>query len=580
MKLYCLKILSISLVLSFSWGCRHQMEKQDMTVKGPENYWWPVQPLPKGIVVCDPVKVHGENALLHSLTGLVAQAQRQGITDELIWHNSGNDYPLWYSKLISRTGAVERGTFSVWELLHRYADSKIVKGYILYEPETVPKYRVEMNFSYHAAVAYAGIRKAVIIDAQLESKVQEMGLKLILDARNISREAYFEDLKELLSNNMVVTMNPFYHNNSDLAIANKAMITYGTDDLTEKIMSWAKPVSPVVGWNHGNEDDFTLLPTKYGLFNTASDWCSNLIALSSGSETASFARVKTIDPHTIDFENGVHFHSFIMSDGDNMQWTIGSFVKSHDYWGSNLHGDFPVGFTSCPVNLSMMAPDVLDEMGKTQPQHTTVIEYGGGYQYPDLFAVEKGADREMIQREFARKINAQMKRTGTKVFGFICMDVSSEDAIEAYRIYAEEMEDLTGMFAVQYAPYHGGYGKVIWVKNREGMEIPVVTARYSLWQGLRYEGGGDVVQVSGAINEGIRSKDESMDWTVVHAWSRFENPSQSEEKGRGLSPVKWCIDRLDKKIIIVSPEELLWRIRMKHNKEQTVKAIESFNAQS
>lgn len=579
MKVSYLKTCSIWLAFMLVWGCQTQSAKQG-SVKGPESYWWPVQPTPKGIVVCEPVKVHGENALLHSLTGLVAQAQRQGLTDELIWHNAGNDYPLWYVKLIKRTGAEERGTFDVWELLERYSNRKMVKGYILYEPETVPKYREDMNFSYHAAVSYAGIKKAIIIDTRMESRVKELGLNMILDARNITREQYFEDLKGLLSNEMVITMNPFYHNNSDLAIANKAIITYGTDDLTERIMAWAKPVSPVVGWNHGNEDDFTQLPTKFGLFNTASDWCSNLIALSAGSETAAFEKVKTLDPRTIDFEDGAHFHSFVMSDGDNMQWTIGSFMRSQDYWGSDLHGDFPVGFTSCPINLSMMATDVLDEMGKTQPPHTTVIEYGGGYQYPDMFAVERGADQERIHRDFARKINTHMKRTGTKVFGFICMDVNSEDALEAYRIYAEEMEDLTGMFAVQYAPYHGGYGEVLWVKNREGIDIPVVTARYSLWQGLRYAGGGDVTQVSQAINAGISDRDESMDWTVVHAWSRFENPAQPGERGRGMAPVRWCIDRLDEKIKIISPEELLWRIRMKHNKAQTLQAISKYNIQN
>jgi hypothetical protein len=563
----------IILLIILSWGCKEKVGNDFVSDDMNSDYWWPKQPIPDGFVVGELGTTHGENALLHSLTGLVAQAQRQGLTDELIWHSAGSDYPLWYTKLINRTGAEERGAFNVWELLERYADRKIVKGYILYEPETTRKNWEAMNYSYHAAVSYAGIKKAVIIDEQMESKVKEAGLSMILDARNISREEYFEDLKGLLSNEMVITMNPVHHNNSDLAIANKAVMTYGTDDFTEKIMDWAKPVSPVVGWNTGNEDDFTQLPTKYGLFNTASDWCSNLISLSAGSEDATFEKVKTLDPRTIDFEDGAHFHSFVMSDGDNMQWTIGSFVRGANYWGSDLHGDFPVGFTSCPVNLSMMAPDVLDEMGKTQPPHTTVIEYGGGYQYPDMFAAERGADQEEIHRGFARKINIHMKRTGTKVFGFICMDVTSEDAIEAYRIYAEEMEDLTGMFAVQYAPYHGGYGDVIWVKNREGIEIPVVTARYSLWQDLAYAGGGDVTQVSDAINAGIRDREESMDWTVVHAWSNFENPAQPGERAKGIMPVKWCIDKLDEKIKIVSPEELLWRIRMKHNPEQTVEVI-------
>ncbi len=38
---------------------------------------------------------------------------------------------------------------------------------------------------------------------------------------------------------------------------------------------------------------------------------------------------------------------------------------------------------------------------------------------------------------------------------------------------------------------------------------------------------------------------------------------------RGYSPVTWCADRLPATIRVVSPEELAWRIRMKHNPAQT-----------
>lgn len=205
--------------------------------------------------------------------------------------------------------------------------------------------------------------------------------------------------------------------------------------------------------------------------------------------------------------------------------------------------------------------------------HATKLEYGGGYQYPDLFASAKGPERETIQREFARKINCNMKPTGTKVFGFICMDVDSEDAINAYRIYAEEIKDLTGMFAIQYAPYHGGHRKIIWVKNKSGINIPVVTARYSLWRDLDYEDGGNVKEIATAINKGIENRTETMDYTIVHAWSIFENPANTGENAGGMKPVKWCINLLDEKIKIVSPEELLWRIRMKHNKKETHNVI-------
>ena len=250
-------------------------------------------------------------------------------------------------------------------------------------------------------------------------------------------------------------------------------------------------------------------------------------------------------------------------------------MDSEQYWGNASHGEYPVGFTSCPINLSWTAPDVLDDMGQTQPAQTTVIEYGGGYQYPDLFARQKD-NREEIQRNFARKVSANMQRSGAKVFGFICMDVDSKEAIEAYEIYAEEIGDLTGMFAVQYAPYHGGGGEIHWVENKEGIEIPVVTARYSLWKDLGTDRGGNVRKIANVINEDVEKEENAMDWTVVHAWSNFKNPDNPEETASGLDPVKWTLKRLDVDIHVVSPEELLWRIRMANDEKQTKKVISDY----
>lgn len=536
--------------------------------------WWPKQPIPKGIIVCKKAKTHGESALSISLSGIVAQAQKENLVDELVWlETQSGEYDVWYAKAISRFNAEERGEFNVWQVLERYQKKGLISGYIIYSAEKSRKWHQNLDQSYNVAVSYAGVKKAIIIDETMESKVIQMGFKKILDARSISPEDCFNELKGELNKELMVTMNPHYHNNRDLAIANKSILTYGVNNLTDSIMAWVKPITPVVGWNSGSEIDFTILPSKHSLFNTASDWCNNLIVLSAGSDEAKIKKIKGLDPKTIDFSKGDHHHSFVMSDGDNMQWTIGNFIKNQNFWGSSKHGEFPIGFTSCPLNLSMMAPDVLNEMVESQPEHTTIIEYGGGYQYPDLFAIEKGTNQEAIQREFAQKVNGNMQRTGAKVFGFICTDIDSPEAIEAYKIYAEEIDDLVGMFAIQYAPYHGGNGEVFWVKNREGIEIPVVSSKFSLWQGLKGKGGGDVNKVSGAINQFTQSTEKSLSWTMVHAWSNFENPDMKNDFASGVEPIAWCIKKLEKEIIIVSPEELLWRIRWSHDQEATMSAI-------
>jgi len=43
------------------------------------------------------------------------------------------------------------------------------------------------------------------------------------------------------------------------------------------------------------------------------------------------------------------------------------------------------------------------------------------------------------------------------------------------------------------------------------------------------------------------------------------------------SPAVWCVERLPENIRVISPEELVWRIRMKHDATQTIKLIQQFS---
>jgi hypothetical protein len=74
---------------------------------------------------------------------------------------------------------------------------------------------------------------------------------------------------------------------------------------------------------------------------------------------------------------------------------------------------------------------------------------------------------------------------------------------------------------------------------------------------------------------------------IAHVWSWFKQAPGSDEKAedmaqdnaparkgmRGYTPVTWCATRLPWNIRTVSPEELMWRIRMKHNAGETKKLI-------
>lgn len=132
------------------------------------------------------------------------------------------------------------------------------------------------------------------------------------------------------------------------------------------------------------------------------------------------------------------------------------------------------------------------------------------------------------------------------------------------------------MVAHQYYPYDGGAGKIFWVKNSLDIEIPVLTVRYSLWKGANWPRGGSPDKVARLINKTateyeINNK-KSFGVVSVHAWSRFRDPKDSSMLS-GPQIAQVCAEKLAPGINVVTLEELLWRIRMKHNPSQTKQLI-------
>ena len=79
------------------------------------------------------------------------------------------------------------------------------------------------------------------------------------------------------------------------------------------------------------------------------------------------------------------------------------------------------------------------------------------------------------------------------------------------------------------------------------------------------------------------------DCVIAHAWSYFRRAPGTDENAenlpasnpaggvRGYTPATSCAERLPANIRVISPEELIWRIRMQHDPAQTKRSIEQFN---
>jgi hypothetical protein len=185
-----------------------------------------------------------------------------------------------------------------------------------------------------------------------------------------------------------------------------------------------------------------------------------------------------------------------------------------------------------------------------------------------------------------------MKKMNTRIIGFNVAKCDSPEALKAYEVFAGQTDGLLAIFVFQYSPYEGGAGKTFWVRNRNGTEIPVVTARYSIWEHSNdRERTGTPAKLAREIQHSVEKAPGDQlprfDWVITHAWSYFKKAPGADENAenlpqenaaahggvRGYSPVVWCAERLPASIRVVSPEELIWRIRMRHNPSETRELI-------
>ena len=189
-----------------------------------------------------------------------------------------------------------------------------------------------------------------------------------------------------------------------------------------------------------------------------------------------------------------------------------------------------------------------------------------------------------------------MRQTHTRIVGFNVSQLDSPDAHQAYAVIAGQTDGLLAILVFQYDCYEGGAGKVYWVRDRSGLEVPVISARYSIWNHQNeLPRSGTPAKVAREIRDTVAQTPAAQlprfDWVNVHAWSWFKEAPGTNEDTEDLpqenartqggqavySPARWCAERLPASLRAVGPEEMAWRVRMAHNPSQTRKLIQDWS---
>ena len=525
--------------------------------------WWPEQKAPESYCTVDLPPTFEQQVVAQAVAGHLARLVNEGRGTELVWFRQhGAIAEDLRNRTVARLSLRDNGVKKVDDLFQALIAQKQIKGYVLYTQDvstnrTPYEYGAEIDQSLNTACMASALLNGVPITPAGEPEMKRRGLTCLFDARTVSPGDYFEKHRKAFDRHGALAMlDPKAMHNRDMVIAHCLPVTCGTNASTTCILEGVQPPAVVIGWGIGDEFGHCRMVSRYGHFHTASNWLLNIPFYSAGSSTYSAKKIPSFDPKAIDYSDKRRCISFLMSDGDNTGF-IQAGLATPRYWGNPSHGLFPMGFSACMADLSGFSPVNIDFLAETKPKETSLVQFSGGYFYPDHFGAAR-TNRTALLRKHLRNVGAEMERSGVRILTAIFEKSETQDSLNALKIIAEEIPSLLGILVMDYAPYHRGKGRTLWIENGRGDRIPAVAARYCLWQKMRPPLAGEPHTLPAIIN----SDDDAGigGWASVHAWSSFEMPDG--KKLHGMDAVLATVQGIDTNTVhVVSPEEFLYRLR-------------------
>jgi hypothetical protein len=554
--------------------------------------YWPRFPRPRAVIQVPFVGDAEEGMTFETAAGLAADALLRGRGDVLLLEDvSGNSgYRRWTAAMLALVRPRRAGSMDTWEAVAALQRRRTVRGYILFRYDTNDRpWHGEgaIDESANVATSLAALTGGVAVSERFQSRTAALGLPMILDARGRTEQWCLETYGQQFSHRVVATADPKSRVVRSLAVATRAFVVSRPGPTYEAALARCEPDCPVLGWGCGGEDQQTMPSSEYGLFQTATNWCHNLPAYSTEAigETIPAASVRSpragVSLADVSWETGVHYAAFLMSDGDNVQWLMGNFAggsEGREYYESPSRGRFPMGWTFPYADLAQLCPYVLQDLFRRARATDDFVLYGGGYFYPDCFGRRRKGDALGLH---ARRMAAYMRVGGLRTIALNAQDWDGPDAQRAYRTVAGNVPGLDGIFTVQYYPYSGGEGRILWA-SAGGREVPVVSCALCIWaqtgRPRDTTPAGVARWLNGAPRGGPNWSDADFSFVMPHAWSRFRDtggdPSPTaEEQGvdqnqdapgtaRGLLPVYWAVRRLGAQVRVVTPGQLALLVRL------------------
>ncbi|MBQ2880929.1 MAG: hypothetical protein IJE40_01545 [Clostridia bacterium] len=480
-------------------------------------------------------------------------ASMQGVTAKdkpCIYILENDSYRLWLDRIVADKGIVTENENDVYALLSKVAES--INGYILYD--------LADNTSLNVATSLAGINRAILVDYHIEETIKSMGFECIMDVRGLDDRWLYNNYKDkfgqgedLLNDEFILEQRALEYDDRnfllrDYAIfCNMACIYQSDSPLKDAFLKKLKNDSAIIGWGDGDkvgESELGTIAAINGVMQIASDWHANLSVLSSIRPKEEIIKQHTAtDPEKLETEN-VHYVTFIWSDGDNIQWTSGSFPNNPTFWASESRGRYNIGWGINQL-LYEAAPTTVEYFYETAANNENGKDYfvvGPHYAYATKY--------EKTLNDWTYNLNVLMGKTDLKYVMINELDTMNVFP-EAFDEYTEH-ENIHGLFYLEYEKYHRENGKIVWSNGK-----PVVSAKYAIWDpnGMDDATPEDCLEKLNSAPVDITSED-GYSFVIIHAWS-----------GYTMDDICDMISKLDDHVKVVTPDEFMQQImrNVKHD---------------
>ena len=485
---------------------------------------YPTGPIPDSLfLVNDQAFTESQRLTVETLQGVASQG------GAALYRSRAGGYAIWAADLEKRPGLTIVRDFQndFPGLLKKFRSQ--IKGYVLCDLHTN---------SANAAISLCGVIGAVAATTDQSAVLDGLGLPMLADARGKDESWALASHPTLYSKRILSYQKP----GLDLLLADYSVFAHALHfyapvpgDLSSSVLARMEPNSMVFGWG---EDEFNLVQSASagGVGVHAADYCLNLSALTRFQVPLAQKQPAAPVLGTLPVTGGsaapakVHTVCFLMSDGDNLQWTLGDFAASKLWYGSPNRGKTSIGWTLPPA-LSELAPTALDALYRMAGNVSGARDYfvaapsGTGYMYPEALPPAELDGAAALTGAFMAKADMHI------------LNIIGNDRNPKYFAPYLRLKAIDAIIYYPYINYAGLAGDIFFVEGK-----PVIGGFSELRVGANSPAG-----LAAKIN--ARPKDplskDGYSLVPVHVWTN------------GVDSVNACVAALGKDVRVVAPDEFV-----------------------